>query len=317
MSSPPIKKAKWIAGAAPDQPVAETARLALGCRLDLVCYYLPLAAERWQEDVEYVHQLRVTSRRSVAAVDIFGHLLGERRRRWLRRRLGKIRRAAGDARDFDVQLARLEAWAGDHPDRDVTPVADWLSERRRLAQAAIVTRQQRLAGKDFDGRVRRLVERVGMKARPKRLAQVSFATAARGALPPIADRFFAAGDDIRADEIDSLHRFRIEGKRLRYAIELLAAAFGPELCNEVYPVVESLQEKLGTVNDHATAAARYREWAATTDCTAGDVPVPLLLDWAAEEDVALATTQAEFADWWTDARAKQLRQQLGSTRGDQ
>jgi CHAD domain-containing protein len=326
MSSSPIKKAKWIAGAAPDQPVVETARLALGSRLELVCYYLPLAADDWQEDVEYVHQLRVTTRRSVAALDIFGYLLSERRRRWLRRRLNNIRRAAGDARDYDVQLARLQAWTPAHPDRDVAPVANWLSDRRRSAQAPIVARHQRLLQKDFAGRVQRLVERVGRKVRPKELARADFATAARAALPGIVDDFFAAGSAPLC-EIKALHRLRIEGKRLRYAIELLAAAFLPPLRQEVYPVVETLQEKLGRVNDHANAASRYRQWAQLVDVSADgtthdvtapaiDVPASLLRDWACEEDAALSLARTSFSDWWTDARATQLRQQLREITGD-
>jgi CHAD domain-containing protein len=326
MSSPPIKKAKWIAGAAPDQCVVATAQLALASRLELVCYYLPLAAERWQEEVEYVHQLRVTTRRAVAALDIFGYLLSQRRRRWLRRRLNKIRRSAGDARDYDVQLARLEVWAREHPQPDVAPVANWLCQRRHAAQTAIVARYQKLIEKDFADRTQRLVDCVGQKVRPKELAKADFATAAQVALPPVVDDFFAAAG-AHLGEIEALHRFRIESKRLRYAIELLAAAFPPPLRDEVYPVVETLQEKLGAVNDHATAAARYRQWARSAKTPAvgrlhdamapvSDVPVSLLLDWAGAEDAALARARAAFSDWWTDARAKQLRQQLRQLAGD-
>ena len=317
MSSSPIRKAKWIAGASPDQNVVETARLALASRLSLVCYYLPLAARNWEDDIEYVHQLRVTTRRSVAVLDVFGHLLSERHERWLRRRLNKIRRSAGDARDYDVQLARLEVWAGTHPDRDVVPVADWLVAQRRAAQAPIVARYEKLAQKNFSSRIEEIIQRVGRKARPKKSAQLDLDTAARQALWPVVDDFFTeAGACSGKDR--ALHRLRIEGKRLRYAIELLAAAFPASLRKEVYPAVEALQQKLGAVNDHATAARQYRKWAEQADAATHEieVPAPLLRDWADEEDAALCAARVAFSNWWTDEREQCLRQQLGAIAGN-
>ncbi|MCA9099837.1 MAG: CHAD domain-containing protein [Planctomycetales bacterium] len=321
MAKSPIKKAKWIDGTAPDQPVVDVARHALASRLELVCYYLPLAAERWQEEIEYVHQLRVITRRSVAALDTFGHLVSNRRREWLGRRLKKIRRAAGEARDCDVQLERLAAWSAHHPDRDVTALAEWVCERRRCAQQPIVARQQKLAAKDFDRRIEKFIAHVGRKVKPKKLAQQDFGMAARLALPPIVDEFFTAGS-ADLNRVEQLHQFRIAGKRLRYAIELLEGAFPSQLRKDVYPEVENLQAMLGTVNDHATAANRYRHWAEAAgqsspvcDTPTPAVPPALLLDWADEEQAALDHSRIEFAQWWSDDRAESLRQQLSRLAG--
>lgn len=56
----------------------------------------------------------------------------------------------------------------------------------------------------------------------------------------------------------ALHRFRIRGKELRYVMELLAGAFPNALRNELSPIVEVIQDRLGEVNDLATAQARLR-----------------------------------------------------------
>ena len=58
-----------------------------------------------------------------------------------------------------------------------------------------------------------------------------------------------------------LHQFRIRAKALRYAIELVAAAFDPELRKKLYPLVEELQERLGRFRITSTAAERCRNWA--------------------------------------------------------
>jgi len=49
------------------------------------------------------------------------------------------------------------------------------------------------------------------------------------------------------------------GKDLRYAMEFLCGAFPPELRVNSYPIIETLQDNLGEINDHATAAVRLRE----------------------------------------------------------
>ena len=62
---------KWTAGISPDQPVCEVAGRVLDARLKAVCQSLPLAAEKSDEDVEHVHQLRISVRRAVEAVRVF------------------------------------------------------------------------------------------------------------------------------------------------------------------------------------------------------------------------------------------------------
>src|SRR5690348_512201 len=98
---------KWISDLKADTPVAEAARHVLFVRLQVVKDYLPRAALEPDHDIEYVHQLRVGSRRADAALRIFRACLPAKAHRKARRRLRKLRRAAGAARDWDVFLADL------------------------------------------------------------------------------------------------------------------------------------------------------------------------------------------------------------------
>src|SRR5205823_1439505 len=62
---------------------------------------------------------------------------------------------------------------------------------------------------------------------------------------------FAADEDL--SDYANLHRVRIEGKRLRYAMEVFADCFPAEFRDELYPQVEALQETLGKANDSHVA----------------------------------------------------------------
>ena len=67
-----MAEGKWINGLTPDMPVADAARVVLAARFEVVRQYLPLAAAKPYEDVEYVHQLRVGTRRAGAALRATG-----------------------------------------------------------------------------------------------------------------------------------------------------------------------------------------------------------------------------------------------------
>ena len=69
--------------------------------------FLPLAAERSDENLEYVHLLRVWSRRSLAVLNLYKRVLPKKKWRCLRKKLQKIRDVAGDARDLDVLLSQI------------------------------------------------------------------------------------------------------------------------------------------------------------------------------------------------------------------
>src|SRR5206468_5052202 len=68
---------------------------------------LPLAVHDADRDVEDVHRLRVATRRAGAALKIFQPCLPDKVFRRVRKQLRALRRAAGEARDWDVFLADL------------------------------------------------------------------------------------------------------------------------------------------------------------------------------------------------------------------
>ena len=86
---------KWIDDLTGDVAWTSAARHVLKSRLEAVAERMPDAI-LWaaDENVEHVHQLRVSTRRAGAAVRIFGGLLPAKTHRTVTKRLKRIRRAA-------------------------------------------------------------------------------------------------------------------------------------------------------------------------------------------------------------------------------
>jgi CHAD domain-containing protein len=245
---------KWIDGLKAETPVPDAARHVLTVRLDVVRRALPLALHRADEDPEHVHQLRVGTRRANAALRIFDFCLPEEAARSARRTLRTIRRAAGEARDWDVFHDLLSEWS---PKQRTArrPGADFLFGYMKAQRDAA---QQHLldAAGDYPPTFDRFVaETLAAVQRPDDPSLRRLADLARPLLVQLLkDLEAAAARDL--DDYDNLHQVRIAGKRLRYAMEVLAACFPDPFRMQIYPAVEEMQEILGRANDSQVAAAR-------------------------------------------------------------
>ncbi len=233
---------KFLTDLPPDATVRDTALAALASRATALADVLVPAAEEADSDVEHVHRLRVSSRRTAAVLRVFAGLWPQKRVNELRRVVTKIRQAAGEARDLDVLCAEL-------------------SERRAAdfvqtpGQAALQPKLQKLAKRYAGGEeITTLAESLAAKLRKeKRLPEleVKLAQSAPKRLARIAKPFLKAtpsGDDPMSD----WHEYRILGKRVRYAIELLSPGLPESVRTDVYPQFERLQELLGGINDLAS-----------------------------------------------------------------
>ncbi|MGH9721437.1 MAG: CHAD domain-containing protein [Bryobacteraceae bacterium] len=78
---------------------------------------------------------------------------------------------------------------------------------------------------------------------------------ARAALPKLVANYFDAGRKLVVDssaEGDTVHRFRLAGKRLRYTLELFQPFYGSGL-NPYLDSMRKVQNILGDANDYETA----------------------------------------------------------------
>jgi CHAD domain-containing protein len=299
-----VRKTKWIEQTSPDEPFEKLARRALEARLDLVWHYLPRAADK-PNDPDNVHQLRVSTRRAMAAMEIFDSLLPKRRASWFNKQLKRVRQAAGQARDLDVLLARIKQRqaTGNGRYAGLVEYVEWLRDE---AQEPIEEIYRKLSRKNYSRRQSKLLKRVRIREESDSDQPSTFADAARLALGRQKDHFFAAASADLHDHM-ALHALRIQGKQLRYTMEIFSGAFGPSLKHDVYPIVVDFQERLGKLNDHATARDLFIEWVSINhDAAAGEVLNELI----AEERRLLDESQQEFFAWWTAERSADLRRRI-------
>jgi len=246
---------KWISELAAETPLVDAPRRVLMVRLEVVCHYFPLAVREADKDVEYVHQLRVGTRRAGAALRIFKCCLPEKVHAKARKRLKKIRRIAGEARDWDVFLIAL-AERGRQAAATQRPGIDFLMGYAAAQRKAAQTHLEE-TGPDYPFVLERLaadtvgaVDATGHASHGRVLVDLARPMLA-GLLKELDD---AAARDL--GDYQHLHRVRIAGKRLRYAMEVFADCFAPALRERIYPAVETMQEILGEANDSHVASQR-------------------------------------------------------------
>jgi CHAD domain-containing protein len=212
---------------------------------------------RENKDPEPVHQMRVASRRLRAALGMFAECFDPKKTAAWRRRLRRLTRGLGAARDLDVQIAFVQRVlagldAKDHrrrpgverlllrlrQDRDavqpkVVEVLDALNESDTLADMHGEVEKSRFLLRTHDVPLRSPV--VLERAAAHILRRKGELLAVEPALSDLED-------------IDGHHQVRIATKRIRYTMEICVPAFGKQLDGAI-GAVKKVQSLLGDVHD--------------------------------------------------------------------
>jgi len=295
------RKSKWIEVESAEESALVVARCAIRARLKTVWDWLPHAAEGSTDEAENIHQLRVATRRAMAALHLFEAFLPHERSRWFRKQLKRLRETAGEARDLDVLAQHVKAVCQADHSSGCASLSERVSQARHAAQPVITKIYEKLKRRGYRRRIKKLVNKTRWRCRQSEAP--TYRDAARSGLRPLAVDFFAAAQ-ADFESILAMHEFRIAGKHLRYAMEVFAAAFGPAFRKELYSVVEELQMKLGSVNDHANNRDRCLAW---LDETTDESQRLVLSKIIALETAALQNSMREFRQWWTSDRAADLK----------
>jgi len=232
-----------------ETPVGSAAKLILGERMRIARKYLRrvCGGKRTREDV---HQLRVATRRLGVALLMFKSVLRRRPRRELEKAAGKLRRACGDVRDCDVLSEvlneHLKNGAGDF----VATNSVSKSLRRRRLKA------ERKFEDEIVGYRSRFEEATRSLTGDLRRKKFSDEEAVRRPFHLLADRSVRRGlyefrttANAGLEHLDQMHALRIAAKHLRYAMEAAETCYPPEFGGELYRAVESVQSRLGHIND--------------------------------------------------------------------
>src|SRR5262249_30263707 len=226
-----MAEGKWIHDLKATTPPADAARHVLTVRLEVVRDHVPGALHEADKDPEHVHQLRVSTRRSGAAVGISACCLPDKAYKAARKKLRRLRRAAGEARDWDVFFLALttgQRRAGEKQRAGLDYLAGYARGRRAAAGAhlAEVCPDHPFA---FDKLLAATVAAVHRPHGPHHPA--TLLDLARPMLCGLVNELDeAAAKDL--NDYEHLHQVRIIGKRLRYAMEVFAECFAPPFREE-------------------------------------------------------------------------------------
>jgi CHAD domain-containing protein len=239
---------KWVTGISPSTNAEDAAKIVLSARLGMVKHYLPLAGTQAHEDIEYVHQLRVATRRSGAALRIFKPYLARKPLRHAKKSLRDVRQAAGAARDWDVfaeYLSTSKAFKAAGTEASLDFLTGYALGERAAAQVTLTATAEALQPK-----IDEVCEALPDSAGPPKEEESprTFGELAVNHLTTLFDGFavFIAAKPTTPDQ---LHQLRILAKRVRYAMEVFAECFTPPFREVLYPAVERVQGILGTVQD--------------------------------------------------------------------
>lgn len=246
-------KAGAVAIDAADTPLAAFRAIVLDCMGHLQLNHDGAVRS---DDPEYVHQMRVATRRLRAALRMFRPVLPTGFAEQLVPQLRELMQALGQARDLDVLMAEI-----------VAPVARALPDEPRLTDLAGAITNRHYAARS---QIRHMLRQPGyscllltMGGLLHRAPFVEPPGAAAGApsllqfadrrLRRLLKRILELADAARVDYPPSLHELRIAIKRLRYAIEFFGAMLPGKAGNAAIKRLAGLQDELGQLNDLASA----------------------------------------------------------------
>lgn len=322
------KQEGWVTHCHGAMPVSRVSEIALTARLSVVDRYVADVIGNHATSTEAVHQLRVSVRRTTAALSLFAETIPRSARRKWKRKLRRLRQSAGMTRDLDVMSSRLELGSREVPvtselltSRESKLLRRELRQLRAHGERTLLSeckRWEKFLRKQAGNRLGEKISWRGGGSEPR--FRCSGAMKLRSAFRDFSESASACHilrqphptnkQSFRAEGLSQLHQLRIAAKKVRYVMELLEPVYGVKLRQDVYPVLTQFQDRLGEINDHVSASHFYRALKGSIE--QHDLR-RALRKMVQKENEALEETVGEFQRWWSFERLRELDRSLHAT----
>jgi adenylate cyclase len=243
------QKARNVALAADNAPIQAFRQIALECLEHIQGNH---DGSLQSDDPEFIHQMRVASRRLRAALRLFAPCLPAAFSETMLPPLRNLTSHLGQARDLDVLLMEI-----------ATPVVQALPGEPRLAalSGAITNRQysarsnamRYLESPDYGRLLLLFITQLHLPPFPGDDAAEPLSEFATARLKRLRKKMLVLAKASSIDDPFSLHRLRIGIKRLRYALEFFAPLAARRAQTRLLRLLSELQDELGQLNDLANA----------------------------------------------------------------
>ena len=255
-------------------------------------------------DSEYLHKMRVSTRRLRAVIRTFHRVFTGEEEVLLRGELKWLTDKLGEVRDLDIRLQRLAARCQNAGEPDVAGLnllrQETSIQRTKLRENSLIPALESARFAEMAG----LAETVFCH-RQESTPIKQFAT---GAITRQVDGLKkTARHALLTHCPHDIHRVRIQNKKLRYTCEIFAPVLGTGF-EELVANSEALQDELGDFND----ATIFGHWAQERLKTAQEREEPPALIAALEEIDRDCQTSSQQSQWHIETllQGKKFKQQL-------
>jgi putative phosphoesterase len=248
-----------------------------------------LHGTRSMEDVEYVHQARVASRRLRAALATFSECVPADRLRSWTTAVKTVTRSLGDARDLDVQIEFLKEYVRTRgPYVGLTQLLQRLQTERRGMQSRVEAAVDEFENCHIAEEMRETLVAPLEGSGDDRFKETR--VAALGHITARMRELFALEKCVgRPKAIKEHHQMRIAAKRLRYTLEIFSIAYDERL--KVYiKHLKRVQDVLGEMHDCDV-------W--SDILSHEDVKDPGINELCRDREMTRTTRYEEFVSIWT------------------
>ena len=303
-------------GMSPDDPMAEAGRKALHFHFERMLANEP--GVRANEDIEFVHDMRVATRRMRSAFRVFGDFFTSKTTKPHRDDLRSVAGALGDVRDLDVFREKTVAYQQDHPDAGFSPLYEEWDGWYEDARERLIKHLDSKSFARFVKRFNSFLTTPGKGALPMDSENPTPNLVRHVAPRMIYERYEqvrAYGPLLDGAPVTTLHALRIDLKRLRYALEFFEEVLGPEGKN-VIREVKRLQDHLGDLNDAEVAGSVLRDFILRHNQTFSGIPqfmrpnIADVIAYADARNAEKATLIETFPEAWAAFTRDEVRRDL-------
>ncbi len=205
------------------------------------------------EDIEYLHKMRVTSRRIRAAMPLFKRCYQKKQfKKWLNE-IKKVTKFLGEARDLDVQIFFLRDYMKSKPqltsDSGIKLLLDSLVSRRAKIQTTVVNELSVLKNSEVLEDIKKVSNQILAQTTNDQSCPQELQEEANGRISIKLENFLSMESCVhKKDDILCHHQMRIRAKWLRYTMETFSSLYEENLSKEI-KLVKSFQDVLGEMHD--------------------------------------------------------------------
>ncbi len=208
---------------------------------------------REAEDIEFIHRMRVASRRIRSCLPLFEDCFPPKKYKEWRKGIRNITRTLREVRDTDVQIAFLKTYIEKLEDENLRPGVERfllrLRQNRERMQPRVIKAIDLLEESGVVDDMEKLCRRMGKGCAAELHSPEVYQKALNSITSRLEGIFSHEASVYMPENIEEHHAMRIAVKRLRYSMEVFSPLYEGELENQI-DVCKKLQDLLGDMHDY-------------------------------------------------------------------